>query len=88
MDFRWNDWNIDHAASHGVTIEEIEAVVKSAQPPYPEDIGNGKFIVLGRGSGGRFLQVIYVLDDEDSLYVIHARPMTDIEKHRYRRRMR
>jgi hypothetical protein len=29
--------------------------------------------------------VIYVLDPDETVYVIHARPLTDKEKHRYRR---
>lgn len=31
---------------------------------------------------------IYVLDDDGTAYVIHARPLTDAEKRRYRRRRR
>lgn len=45
MDFRWNDWNLEHVAVHGVEIEEAEHVVE------------------------------------------HARPLTEREKRRYRRRM-
>jgi hypothetical protein len=37
-----------------------------------------KYLVQGRGSSGRWLQAIYVLDD--------ARPMTDREKRRWRRK--
>ncbi len=45
-----------------------------------------KWIVWGRGSGGRFLQVIFVLDQDKTVFVIHARPLTEPEKRRYRRR--
>ncbi len=31
-------------------------------------------------------QVIFVLDENESIFIIHARPLTDREKHRYRRR--
>jgi hypothetical protein len=34
------------------------------------------------------LQVIYVLDEDGTVYVIHARPMSDREKWRFRRKNR
>ena len=88
MDFRWNEWNRDHATKHGVAVEEAEAVVRTASPPYPESLGEGKWIVIGRGIGGRWAQVIYVIDEEGTFYIIHARALTDREKRRYRRRTR
>jgi hypothetical protein len=27
-DFRWNEWNLDHATKHGCRIAEIELVVR------------------------------------------------------------
>ena len=86
MEFRWNDWNLDHVARHGVTPEEAEKVITSARSPYPLRREDEKWLVWGRGSGGRFLQVIYIEDDEGTLYVIHARPLTEREKLRYRKR--
>jgi hypothetical protein len=32
------------------------------------------------------LQVIFVMDDDETIYVIHARPLTEREKRRHRRR--
>ena len=29
MDFRWNEWNEDHATQHGVSVEEAETVRRS-----------------------------------------------------------
>jgi hypothetical protein len=55
MQFRWIDWNRDHIAEHGVEAEEAEMVVRSAKPPFPDQIGDDKLYVLGRGFGGRFL---------------------------------
>jgi len=86
MEFRWIDWNRDHISEHGVHWEEAEAVVRQMQPPFPEQIGNDKLLAVGKGRGGRLLQVIYVLDADDTIFVIHARPLTDREKKRYRRR--
>jgi len=56
---------------------------------------NNKWRVVGRGHGGRWLQVVFVFDPEeedptteDTAYVIHARPLTDREKRRERKRVR
>jgi uncharacterized DUF497 family protein len=86
--FRWIDWNRDHIAEHGVDWKEAEMVVRQAAPPFPQQIGDDKLLVRGRGNGGRFLQVIYVLDADDTVFVIHARPLTEREKKQYRRRSR
>jgi len=88
MQFRWIDWNRAHVAEHGVDWEEAEMLVRQARPPFPQQIGEDKLLVMGQGRGGRFLQVIYVLDPDDTVFVIHARPLTDREKRRYRRRTR
>lgn len=84
MDFRWNEWNREHAAQHGVTVEEAEAVVVSAIRPFPLQSVDDKWVVWGRGRGGRLLQVIYLLDWDDVVYVIHARPLSEKEKRAYR----
>lgn len=84
--FRWNDWNRQHIAIHGVSPDEAESVVDHAQPPYPEPIGDGKWRVRGQTSVGRYLQVIFVFDPDDTAFVIHARGLTDAEKRQLRRR--
>jgi hypothetical protein len=37
------------------------------------DGGDEKLLAIGRGSGGRSLLVIYLLDPDDAAFVIHAR---------------
>ena len=86
MEFRWNEWNVDHIGKHGVAPDEAELVIKRAKRPFPKYHGDGKWLVWGRGQGGRFLQVIFVVDEDGRLFVIHARPLTPSEKRRYRRR--
>lgn len=86
MEFRWNDWNLDHIARHGVTPEEAEQVILHPRKPYPEHREDDKWLIWGRGKGGRLLQVIYLLEEDATIYVIHARPLTDREKRRYRKR--
>jgi uncharacterized DUF497 family protein len=86
MPFRWNDWNLEHISAHGIDRDEAALVVKQARPPYPTGRDQGKYLVIGPGRGGRSIQVIYVLDEDGTYYVIHARPISDREKRRYRRR--
>jgi uncharacterized DUF497 family protein len=85
--FRWNDWNREHIAVHGVAPEEAEFVVNHAAPPHPEQIGDDKWRVRGQTANGRYIQVIFIIED-DSYYVIHARGLTDKEKRQLRRRRR
>ena len=80
MDFRWNEWNTEHLCDHGVDPEEAENAVRNARRPFPRKIDDDKWLVWGRGRGGRHLQVIFVLDDDDTIFVVHARPLTDKEK--------
>jgi uncharacterized DUF497 family protein len=86
VQFRWIDWNRDHIAEHGVDPEEAEMAVRNAKPPFPEEIEDDKWMTKGPGIGGRFLQVIYLLDADDTIFVIHARPLTEREKKKLRRR--
>ena len=62
--------------------------MRKARPPYPLASTDDKFLVWGPTAEGRFLQVVFLVDDEDSVFVVHARPLTDKEKKRYRRRLR
>jgi uncharacterized DUF497 family protein len=82
MEFRWNDWNLNHATKHGVLPDEAEALVRRGRARH---VGGNKYHVQGRGQAGRYIQVIYLVDPDASIYVIHARPLTDREKRRFRR---
>lgn len=86
--FRWNDWNVEHLARHAVETSEAEEVVEGASAPFPDRHGREKLRVWGKTAEGRHLQVVFVLDPEGSVFVIHARPLTETEKGRFRRRIR
>jgi uncharacterized DUF497 family protein len=88
MDFRWIEWNTVKVASHGVTPADAEYVVETAVAPYPQYREDGKYLVWGPTRAGRLLQVVYVLDEDAGVFVIHARPLTDREKRRRQRRRR
>ena len=67
---------MEHATRHGVSIAEAEYVVRRARRPFPRYMGNGKWAVEGRGQGDRMVLVLYIVDPQDTLYVIHASPLT------------
>ena len=85
-EFRWNEWNVEHIAGHGVRPEEAEYVVDNARSPYPRYEGDGRYRVLGQTEAGTYLQVVFIFDPPEVVYVIHARPLTEREKRRMRRR--
>lgn len=88
MEFRWNAWNEEHLASHGVHPAEAEEVVLGARSPFPLGQADEKYLVWGPTKDGRLLQIVFVIDRDDSIFVIHGRPLTEAEKKRYRRRKR
>ncbi len=85
-EFRWNEWNIEHIAAHGVSPWQAEYVVNHPPRGYPLRGEEGKFLVRGYDIVGSYLQVIYIFDPPGVVFVIHARPLTDPEKRRLRRR--
>ena len=88
MEFRWNEWNTEHVAEHGVEPEAAEHVVEGARAPYPRRIDEDKLLVWGPGPAGELLQVIFVLDEGGTAFILHARPLSEREKRRCRRQLR
>ena len=88
MEFRWNRWNEEHIRRHGVEPEEAEEVVFGARSPYPLVQSEERYLVWGSTDDGRLLQVVFVIDEDGTVFVIHARLLTDKEKRRYHRRKR
>jgi uncharacterized DUF497 family protein len=86
MQFRWNRWNTGHLETHGISVAEAEFIVERARRPYPEMIGDEKRYVAGQTPSGLYAQVIYLLDADGTVFIIHARPLNDSEKRKFRRR--
>jgi hypothetical protein len=82
LDFRWIRWNVEHLERHGIAPESAEEVIESADSPYPRRIDDDKLLVWGPCDHGELLQVIFVLDQDGSAFVIHARRLTTTEKAR------
>ena len=83
--FRWNHWNSDHIAAHGMSMADAEYVANHAKNPYPRYEGDGRYRVIGQTPAGQYVQVVFVFDPPNVVYVIHARPLNDREKRRHRR---
>ena len=79
LEYRWNEWNLDHATRHGISPAEAEYVADNARPPYPERTVDDKWLVRGAGFDGGLIQVVYVVDPDGTRYIIHARPLTGAE---------
>jgi len=71
-----------------VRIKEAEFVVKHAKAPFPRRLENRKILVKGQTAAGRYLQVIYLLEEHDVVFVIHARGLNDNERRQFRRSRR
>jgi hypothetical protein len=88
MEFRWHGWNVDHIGKHGVKPAQAEYVVRHRRAPFPQALGGGKLLVAGPDENGLLLRVIYIVDSDGTIFVIHAMPLTDSDKKRFRRRFR
>ena len=77
-----------HIYDHGVTEEEVEQVLASRGEDLPGS--RNSRIKLGQANTGRYLQVIYVpdADDSHSLFVITAYDLRGKALKAFRRRQR
>jgi hypothetical protein len=67
MLFAWDERNIEHIAKHAVVQFEAEFVIDNAEPPWPEEKGDGKLLVWGPTEVGRLLQVVFVFKTADEV---------------------
>lgn len=84
-DFKWIVWNLNKIALHNVSRTEAEFVVNRPMRGYPRRSGD-KRIAWGQTADGDYLQVVYLIEPDDRVFIIHARPLTEKEKRRARRR--
>ena len=78
---RWDPWNANHIAVHGVTLDDVEEVC-SNDPMFSQSYG-GRIRVIGPTSSGRILTVILAPEAGDVYYPITARPASRGEHRRY-----
>ena len=62
------DGNVQHVAEHGLTIEDVEEVLNSAQEVFASQT-SGRPIVFGETSTGKYIAVVFDVIDEHPLAV-------------------
>lgn len=90
MDIRFYldpETGLPHIYEHGITEEEVEQVMRGSGGDVQGS--RGSRMKLGRTSAGRYIQVIYTVDEEPgSVFVITAYELIGKAKRAYRRRQR
>jgi uncharacterized DUF497 family protein len=76
VQFRWNTWNKENCTKHGCSVADVVSFIDTAGRGFPRKAGDGKYLVIGRGQGGRFVEVFYLRDPAPTIYPIHAMPIS------------
>lgn len=85
--YRDADTDQPHIYGHGVSENEVEEVLRGPGEDLPS--ARNSRMKLGRTAAGRYLQVIYVPDeDPDSVFVITAYELQGKAREAFRRRQR
>jgi uncharacterized DUF497 family protein len=82
----WDDENLEHVARHGVAAEEVEEAL--AGRPFVLRSRDGRYLVYGSSTEGRFLFIVCVRKGGGLVRPLTARDMTEVEKRLYRRKQR
>lgn len=81
------DTGLPHFSRHGIASHEVDEVLHGAGEDLPAS--NGSRMKLGQTIAGRYVQVIYVPDeDQRSVFVVTAYELKGKAMQAYRRRMR
>jgi uncharacterized DUF497 family protein len=100
--FIWTPWNLAHIAKHGITRAEVEYAQPPYPEHQGEEkflvrgrTRSGRMIQVvfvlessARGIDWTEVDLVGIEPGDEGVYVIHARPLTDAEKNRFRRRRR
>ena len=84
---RWDEWNLEHIARHGVEPEEVEAIVYS-QDFTVRRVGDVRYLLTGQPDGGRYLSVVLDREQPGRYFVVTARDATASERRDYQRHRR
>jgi hypothetical protein len=57
--FAWDEWNSQHVTKHDCNSADASYIVEHAEPPFPREIGDDKFLIWGQNTDGRYLQVVF-----------------------------
>jgi uncharacterized DUF497 family protein len=81
--FEWDDANEFHAIRHGVSRDEIEEVI--VQAFLIRKGRSGVYLAYGKTFDGRFVLAVFDYKGRGKARPFSARPLTEIEKKRFRR---
>ena len=73
----WDDINERKVGNHGLTPDDVEDVLRSANPVKGVSRTSGRPTVEGRTNGGRYVRVVYETTDASGVVVL--RPVTAYE---------
>ncbi len=78
---------LPHIYGHGISEREVEEVMHGSGEEYSGS--EGSKMKIGKTAGGRFLQVIFVPDeDKKGVFIVTAYEPTPKSKKSFRRRLR
>lgn len=83
----WTERSEDHISHHGVTPQEVEALVNS-RPIYTSVGRDATTLVHGVTDAGRYLLVVLSESVDGRWYVVTARDMTQAEARTFREKGR
>jgi uncharacterized protein len=82
-DFDWDEGNREKCQQHGVSVSEIEALLRGmprVAPDHKHSEAEKRFIAVGRNSQGRAMFVAFTIREKDSDLLI--RPISARYMHR------
>ena len=85
--FEWDETNLEHLEKHGFSRADAEAVITDPRRVRVDSYnarGEKRYGVIGRGTGGDILHVVFVLRGSN-IRPFHCRAATPAEKRRYKR---
>ena len=78
---RWDDWNRQHIARHGVSPEEVEDVCRGSC--IVRESYKGRLMLIGPNAAGRILVAVLDPEGEGTYYPVSARPASRRERRIY-----
>lgn len=61
--FRWNEWNLDKVAAHGLSSDDVEHAFNHRLGPHQER-DDGSYETLGPIPSGRVILIVWRYDQE------------------------
>ncbi len=83
-EIRWNESRVEHILRHGIRPAEVEEVCFGE--PFIQSARNGRYVVYGQTTAGRYLMVALSPLGNMVFDPITSREMTEMERRCYRQK--